>query len=203
MSETQERPTTARLEAFSDGVLAIAITLLVLDLRVPPASDGPLLNQIGKQWPFFAAYAVSFFAIGVMWVNHHALFERIAHIDRGLLYRNLALLGGIAFLPFPTDVLATYVRHGGSNGRVAAGLYGFTMMFIGACFTSLWLHVGRHRDLLERPMTDEALRGVVVRSSVGTAIYLGATLIAGVAPIVALVLFAGVALFFALTRANV
>ena len=100
--------TTDRLEIFSDAVIAIAITLLVLDIRVPQAPQGQLLHALGRQWPSYAAYVLSFAVIGIMWVSHHSMFERIREIDRGLLFSNLLLLLGIAFLPFPTPLLAEY-----------------------------------------------------------------------------------------------
>ena len=120
--ETPERddaPSTDRLEMFSDGVLAIAITLLILEVQVPHVGRGGLWSALGHLWPSYSAYLVSFATIGIMWVNHHAMFERIAHTDRGLLYLNLALLGAIAFLPFPTAVLAQYVRGDAANARAA------------------------------------------------------------------------------------
>ncbi len=99
-----------RLEAFSDGVFAIAITLLVLEIRVPSAaqlaSPGELLGALGALWPSYLGYALSFVAVGIMWANHHNLFRHIAFVDHGLILANLFLLLGVGFVPFPTALLA-------------------------------------------------------------------------------------------------
>jgi hypothetical protein len=104
-----------RAEAFSDGVLAVAITLLVLDLHVEATGHGSLSHQLAQTWPSFAAYFVSFFVIGVIWVNHHALFALIDRVDRVLLFENLTLLMFVTTLPFTTSTLATFVREGGAK----------------------------------------------------------------------------------------
>src|ERR1700710_1983742 len=102
---------SGRVEAFSDGVFAIVITLLVLDLR-PPEIHGEFLHGLGEQWPGYVAYLASFGYVGVIWINHHQLFTRIAVVDTGLLWRNLALLLATSILPFPASVLAAAFRHG-------------------------------------------------------------------------------------------
>src|SRR4051795_10160430 len=99
-----------RLEAFSDGVMAIAITLLILDVKVPLAEEGRLAHDLAHQWPSYAAYVVTFLVIGIIWVNHHVLFERAAAVTRPIFYLNIFLLMGVAFLPFPTALLAEYLR---------------------------------------------------------------------------------------------
>ena len=101
---------SARLEAFSDGVFAVAITLLALDLRVDGPGHGTLAHQLAHQWPSFAAYVVSFFVIGIVWVNHHALFTSFARADRSLMFLNLLLLLWIVAIPFATSTMATYLR---------------------------------------------------------------------------------------------
>ena len=106
---------TGRLEAFSDGVFAVAITLLVLDLHVDPASGRTLAAQLGAEWPAFAAYSLSFLVIGVVWVNHHALLSLAARTDRKLLFYNLILLMWVAVIPFTTATLADYLRDGGAD----------------------------------------------------------------------------------------
>ena len=101
-----------RLEAFSDGVFAIAITLLIIEVRVPDSEAGELARDLANQWPSYAAYAVSFAIIGIIWVNHHDIFERIVTVDRPLLFLNLLLLLTVAFLPLPTALLGDYIRKG-------------------------------------------------------------------------------------------
>src|SRR5262245_47151332 len=107
---------SGRLEAFSDGVFAVAITLLALDLAVPHPG-GPhhpsLTDQLSEHWPSFAAYLVSFLTIGIIWVNHHTLFNNIAHVDRPLLFLNLLMLFFVVSIPFVTTTFADYLRDGG------------------------------------------------------------------------------------------
>jgi Endosomal/lysosomal potassium channel TMEM175 len=105
---------SGRVEAFSDGVLAIVITLLVLDLRAPTMRDA-MLQQLLRRWPAYVAYLAWFAYAGVIWVNHHQLFTRIAGVDTGLLWRNLALLLTTSVLPFPTAVLGSAARRSGSS----------------------------------------------------------------------------------------
>src|SRR5213593_915772 len=96
---------TSRIEAFSDGVFAIAITLLILDVHVPTISQGNLGSALTRQWPTYVAYLISFSFIGIMWVNHHRLFNHIRRSDNGLLFSNLLLLLGVTIVPFPTSLL--------------------------------------------------------------------------------------------------
>src|SRR4051794_16540991 len=98
---------TLRLQAFSDGVFAIAITLLVLELHAPTSSHG-LWSGLVDEWPQFAAYLTSFLVIGIMWVNHHSMFKQFARSDRVLLFLNLLLLLWTALLPFPTSLVAAH-----------------------------------------------------------------------------------------------
>src|ERR1700759_5013114 len=102
----------SRVEAFSDAVIAIAITLLVLEIDVPAGADGTLWHDLTHQWPSYAASLVSFFVIGILWTNHHGLFEHLKKVDHGVLYLNLLVLATIAFLPFPTALLAEHLRTG-------------------------------------------------------------------------------------------
>ncbi len=107
---------TGRVEAFSDGVFAIAITLLILEIRVPPsATDAALGQELLHIWPSFLAFLASFMAIGVMWLNHHRLFTLIQKCDDGLIALNLLLLLGITWIPFPTALLAEHLRVDGSR----------------------------------------------------------------------------------------
>jgi uncharacterized membrane protein len=135
-----------RIEAFSDGVFAIAITLLVLTVAQPRTYQN-LTHVLATQWPSLAAYIVSFAVIGIMWVNHHSVFTHLDHVDRGLLYINLLLLMTIAFLPYPTGVLGQALAKG-QGTRSAAVLYGIVMA-VNACMWGLmWLYASGHRRLL-------------------------------------------------------
>src|SRR3954466_15340468 len=130
--------TTSRIEAFSDGVFAIAITLLVLEIHVPEDPENGLGQALLDQWPAYASYVVSFFVIGVIWMNHHAVFEHLARADRRLMALNLFLLLWIVLIPWATELLATYMRAGGGGERTAALVYTGTMTMMGVAFGQLW-----------------------------------------------------------------
>jgi uncharacterized membrane protein len=117
----------ARLETFSDAVLAVAITLLALNLTVPGPGHGPLTGQLIHQWQAFAAYLISFFTIGVVWVNHHALISNVEVVSRSLLFYNLVLLVFVVLVPVATRMLADYLTRSGSNAHVAAAVYGLVL----------------------------------------------------------------------------
>src|SRR5215472_3201786 len=119
-----------RVEAFSDGVFAIAITLLVLTVA-QPRTYSDLAHELATQWPSLAAYIVSFAVIGIMWINHHSVFMHLEHVDRGVLYLNLLLLMTIAFLPYPTGILGQALAKG-EGTRTAAVVYG-VVMAVNAC----------------------------------------------------------------------
>src|SRR6201996_4352832 len=114
----------SRLEAFSDGVFAVAITLLALDLTVAgPTGHGSLTDQLHEKWPAFLAYLISFFMIGIVWVNHHALVRSIIKVDRTLLFLNLVLLLFVVLIPFTTSTEADYFPHNDADARLAMVLY--------------------------------------------------------------------------------
>jgi uncharacterized membrane protein len=167
---------TSRLEAFSDGVFAIAITLLILDLRVPPLSSTPqgeLGSHLLELWPNYASYVVSFLVIGIIWVNHSAMFHHIERVDRQLLFLNLLLLLFVVAIPFPTAMMAEYIREGGANSHVAAAAYSVTMFGMAISFGGLWLWVVRHRRGLLGATTDEAAaRATAIRFTAGNLGYL-------------------------------
>lgn len=165
---------TGRTEAFSDGVLAVAITLLVLDLHVDATGHGSLAHQLGRTWPNFAAYLVSFLVIGVIWVNHHALFALIDRVDRVLLFENLMLLMFVTTLPFTTSTLAEFVREGGSDARVAVVLYGISNMGMAFGFTAMLSRMVHH-GLLRNPVAPATAKRAVRRFGLGTIAYPAAT----------------------------
>ena len=179
-----------RLEAFSDGVLAVAITLLVLDLHVDASSEESLGAQLRHEWPSFAAYVLSFFIIGVIWVNHHALFALAARIDRPLMFYNLLLLMWVSTIPFTTSTLASFLRAGGSDSRWAVVLYGISMEGMAISFTLILAYLVRHQMVI-RPVPAAEGRAAVRRFGLGTVIYPIAPLVGLVWPIVMLVLYAG------------
>src|SRR3954453_1162054 len=140
----------ARVEALSDGVIAIAITLLILEIDVPEGAGEDLPHQLAEQWPSYLSYAVSFFVIGVICLNHHALFSHLGRVDRKLMALNLVLLFTIATIPWPTNLLATYMREGGDGERLAALIYSGTLFAMGIAFGSLWSYAPRDPGVLRR-----------------------------------------------------
>jgi uncharacterized membrane protein len=189
--------TTERVEAFSDGVIAIAITLLVLTLKVPNAKDGDLIDALLDQWPSYVAFIVSFVVIGIMWVSHHSMFERIATVDRPLLFLNLLLLMGFAFLPYPTSLLARYVADGGANSHVAAAMYSTTMVLIGLIYLAMWGQLARRPELLVPGIPVERVRTAMKRSLVGPIVYALTIGLAFISAAACFVVYAGVAIYFA------
>jgi uncharacterized membrane protein len=158
-----------RVEAFSDGVMAVAITLLVLDLHVEVGKDS-LAEQLRRNWPSFAAYVISFFVIGVVWVNHHALLSLIRSADRALVFYNLLLLMFVTLLPFTTATLAAYLRGGGADERLAVLLYGAATEGMAISFTLMLRHMLRHGLMRRTPSRQEG-RVALRRFGVGTVLY--------------------------------
>jgi uncharacterized membrane protein len=136
-----------RLVAFSDGVFAITITLLVLEIR-PPTDDKNLLHGLVALWPSYLAYAVTFLFIGQVWANHHVMFDHIRAADRIVLFLNTLLLMAVAFLPFATSVLAGALRTGHGQ-RTAVGFYGIAFDVTALTFNAVWQYARRHRLLSE------------------------------------------------------
>lgn len=192
---------TARLEAFSDGVLAVAITLLVLDLRDPGAHvPHGLAHALLDQWPGYATYAVSFLTIGVIWVNHHDVFDRIAVVDRRLKFINLMLLLVVVLIPFSTALLAHHLRDG-ANAHAAAMFYGLVAMAMGLAFTAMWVYLGRHPELLADGHDAAYARGRSVRTALaGPSVYVVATVVGLISAAASLMLYAAVPVYFAFTR---
>jgi uncharacterized membrane protein len=163
---------TARLEAFSDGVFAIAITLLVLELKVPElATPGGLWHALVGEWPAFAAYLTSFLIIGIMWVNHHSMYRQIVRVDRPQLFLNLFLLLWTALLPFPTALMARYLDAGTHDAHVAAAVYSANLFLAAVAFSLTWAHAVRHGRLIAAPMDPRAERRALIRFSGGTVVY--------------------------------
>ena len=167
----------------------MAITLLALNLGVTGPSGGPLGHQLVEHWPVFASYVVSFFTIGIIWVNHHALFSLMDRLDRTQLFWNLLLLLFVVAIPFATSTLADYLRHGGRSATVAGLLYAGVMEGMSLSFTAIFLHALR-ADLLADPPPPEKRRAVVLRFSLGAMAYLVAMAAAFVSPLLTLALAA-------------
>ena len=148
---------TNRVEAFSDGVFAIAITLLILEIKVPlQVGPGHLASALLHEWPSYLAFLTSFFTIGVMWMNHHRLFTVIRMADDALIALNLLLLLGITWIPFPTAVLASHLKVT-TNDRVAAVVYSGSFFVISILFQVLWQYAIRTPGLIPPHKEEEAV----------------------------------------------
>ena len=188
-----------RLEAFSDGVIAVAITLLALDLHVPdPATPGTLAHHLGNQWPNYAAYVVSFLTIGIIWINHHAMLRRVLGIDHAILLHNLVLLLTIVVLPFSTSLMAEYLK--ASHGQnLDAAVWGGSFLVMSIAFFVMQRHLLiAKQHLLHEHITPELRSWVLRRNAVGLLPYAIATAAAILSPYLTLAICAAVAVFYAL-----
>lgn len=204
-TETRLSP-TGRVEAFSDGVMAIAITLLVLDLKVPPLEDvqnGGLAAALAARWPSYVAYLAAFLTIGIIWLNHRTLVDRIARFDARLHWLNLMLLLGVATLPWPTALVAEYVQRGGPDASAATVLYGLLATLMSVPWGFFWRHLADKPELLEPGYDAAYARAEWRRGTVGLPIYIVATLVALAWPLVALGLYLGIAILYAMTSQGV
>jgi uncharacterized membrane protein len=170
MTEGAQDVETGRIEAFSDGVFAIAITLLVIELKVPDSEHG-LWHGLVEEWPQFAAYLTSFFIIGIMWVNHHSMFNTIVRSDRVLLFLNLLLLLWTTLLPFPTRLVAEHLGDGGTDASVAAAVYSANLTLAAIAFSLIWSYAVRNGRLIAAPMGRRAEWRSIWRFSIGTFLY--------------------------------
>jgi uncharacterized membrane protein len=194
--------TTNRLEAFSDGVFAIAITLLVLDLNVPSPGSGELGHELLEQWPSYAAYVITFITIGIIWINHHAAFNRLRSVDHSILLWNLALLLTVSVLPFTTRLMAEYLKEG-SGERLAAGIYGASFLVMGAVFVGANRQILLKRpQLLKEPIAPERARRLLYFAALGQIPYVLAVVLAIVSPYVTLAICASTAVYYSLPLAT-
>ena len=186
---------TGRVEAFSDGVFAVAITVLVFGLL--PIGTGKTLDAkiLLHAWPQYFAYVVSFLSIGIMWMNHHTIMAHVARVDRPLLVLNLLLLMGIVAVPFPTALVAEHLRR--SGGTAATVTYGLVMIAISAGFAGLWVYVATHARALGAALPPEALRDSIPGFTLGGAVYVAGTLIAAFVNAAAgMVIFGALAVYY-------
>jgi uncharacterized membrane protein len=188
---------TGRLEAFSDGVFAIAITLLVLELEVPDSGFEHLWKGIAGQWPSYLAYVTSFLTIGVTWLHHHLIFRRTAWLDSMVMRLNMLLLMLVAFLPFPTMLMARALDKTDDAERVAVVFYGILLLAIAVTMVVIWSQAAR-RGLLEPNLSDAEVRAIT-RLTGPVVVYnvavLGVSIFAPKAAVFGYLLIALVALF--------
>jgi uncharacterized membrane protein len=184
---------TNRLEAFSDGVFAIAITLLVLEIKVP-TGDSLALGLL-HLWPSYLAYVISFIVIGAIGINHHAMFKWIVRVDQKLLLLNTLHLMFIAFLPFPTAVLAE-AFHTRSEQDIATAFYAGTLTTIGILVTAAWWYAASHRELLDDAISPELAKAIGRRFLIGPTGYGLATIFAFFNPWLSIALFIALNAYF-------
>jgi uncharacterized membrane protein len=188
-----------RLEAFSDGVFAVAITLLALNLAVKGPGFGSLAHQLGHQWPGYVAYLISFFTIGIIWVNHHTLVSNVVVVTRLLLFLNLVLLLFVVLIPVATGTVADYLARGGFDAKLAVAMYGvvLTGMSVGfSCIAEWSLREGRTRV----PVPRDRWWAARIRFMSGGLVYLLITGIAFISAPLALGLSGVVAVYYVFER---
>ena len=196
--------TTSRLEAFSDGVLAIAITLLVIEIRPPELGEGETLaHALWAQWPSYVAYLVSFLTIGVIWLNHHRVFDQVVRVDGPLLLLNLNLLLWTGLIPFPTAVVAEHLGDGGEAARTAAALYCGVLLLMSLAFGALFAWITHTDRLLHRLPPPEVVRAARRRFMLGLVVYAAALALSWVSAPLALALCGLMALYYAFDQASV
>lgn len=193
-----ERNETARVEAFSDGVLAIVITLLVLELHVPRelTSDAALRTALAHEWPAYLAFLTSFATVGIMWVNHHRLFTLIGRVDHWLLMLNLLLLLTICVVPFPTAIVAEYLGQDGA--QTATLVLGGIFVCTALVFNALWRYASSGRRLIAAHIPQAVIDAQTRQYRFGPVFYLVSFLLALVSPLLSVVVNLGMAVFFAL-----
>jgi uncharacterized membrane protein len=194
---------TGRLEAFSDGVLAVAATLLVLSITFPqPGPHVRLGHELAGRWPTYAAYVTSFITIGIIWINHHAMISRLRIADHAILMLNLLLLLTIGLIPFGTALVAAYLT-AGRNQHLAAAIYSGIFLAMALAFTGLNYNILIKKPHMLRYELGEALRRrILARSASGILPYAIATALAPVSPYMTLAITAGLAAFYSLPLAS-
>jgi len=197
MTAVDEVMSRGRLEAFSDGVFAIAITLLILDVAVPPGSGARLAHTLVKEWPAYLAYVTSFLTISVIWVNHHAMFSKVTYADRRLVFSNSVFLLTVAFVPFPTRLLAEYIRDP-DGARTAAIFYGLTFIVLAVVFNLTWRAIAIDRRLVRDDVPQAEIQAIFRSFRPGVLMYAVATAVAFLSPVASALLYLVIALFYAL-----
>jgi len=178
MASVVERESTGRIEAFTDGVVAIVITLLILEIKVPhdlPAGHG-LADALLELWPSYLAFFASFATVGIIWVNHRRFFNLIKRTDNTLLLLNLLLLLWVTIVPFATALVAEHI--GLEGERIAAVIYSGLGVLITLTFSLIWFYAATKKGLIDEKADQRLLRSITRMCRVGPAFYLGAVAVA-------------------------
>jgi uncharacterized membrane protein len=186
---------TQRIEAFSDGVFAIAITLLIIEIGVPHVTGEESLSEaLGDLWPSYGAYVLSFVMIGIYWVNHHSLFRLFVRTDHFFLMLNVFFLMAIAFLPFPTAVLGEYLNDSAERDS-AVRLYALGLLLPAFGWIVVWLYANA-RGLVDERLAPEYVRFLTVQYLLSNVLYAGALMLSFLDAWVALALVTGLTLLY-------
>jgi uncharacterized membrane protein len=185
---------TARVEAFSDGVFAIAATLLVLEIGVRATGGAHLGDELTRIWPSYLAYVTSFVTIGIIWINHHYNMRAIDHVDRPFLFINLLLLLDVAFIPFPTRLVADFLHRDGERPAVIA--YTATLLLMAVLYTIWWRYARTGRRLIAPTVSEDELRAIDRSFAPGLPLYAVVFVLAFVSPLAAVILTLVLAAFY-------
>jgi uncharacterized membrane protein len=196
---------TFRLEAFADAVFAIAITLLIIEVHLPPPDEVARVGGLGSAllhlWPSFLGYTISFVVIGIMWANHHNLMKLVSRLDHTFITLTLLLLLCVAFLPFPTAVMAEHLTNPHERS-VAVAFYCGSFTVTALVYFVMWWHAARDRRLIAHDVPDEAVSAITRAYAPGWLLYLTATLLAFVNVALSLGIVFGLAILYMLPRAG-
>jgi uncharacterized membrane protein len=196
-SQEQELKETGRIEAFSDGVFAVAVTLLILTIRVPPETEN-IPQYVLKQWPFFLAYLISFLSILVMWANHHGIFNLVVRADRVLIILNGILLMLITFFDYPTAVLAAAITEGRYQ-QFAAMFYTGTLLALTFVYNIFWRYIAGHPRLIDAHVSLSAVEKLSREYRFGPLYYAAALVASYFIPLAGVLITLLLAIYFGLT----
>ena len=182
-----------RLEAFSDGVFAVAITLLVLEIAIPTGDH--LWHKLGEEWPSFASFFVSFWVIGIIWVNHHGVLDHLKRADLPILYLNVFVLMAVVLIPFATALMAEHLNSG-EDEHVAAAVYAASFLLMAIAMGTLWEYITRRRKELGVELSDEEVRRITRAFHIGNPFYAAAVAMAFISPAIVLVIIGAMAVYY-------
>jgi TMEM175 potassium channel family protein len=192
--------TTNRLEAFSDGVFAIAITLLIIEIKVPSHDDlhgHTLMTYILQQWPRYFAYILSFVMIGIYWANHHYLFKLFRRTDHVFNLLNVFFLMTISFLPFPTGVLGEYIIVA-EHEKDAVTFYALAIWMPAFAWLIIWLYAKHKRRIVDRGLTARFIKTLTLQYILSNILYISAFLVSLISPLASIIICVGLTLLYLL-----